>query len=139
MPGSALLSVAGRQQEDGLRYASFLWPRRPGGDGEDRENLFRVVVLGCPTTPARLLAVVLLSPLPRAPLTRRELVILGFLLEGWSEQRIAVGLDLAVGAVSEITMRIVARLAAPDRHTALVRAARQGWFIPPCSGTPAGY
>ncbi|MGI5146792.1 hypothetical protein ACQEVC_10465 [Plantactinospora sp. CA-294935] len=148
-PDSALPGVALHQANHCGGSASFLWPvcvvrltcrsGSPAGEGhDDRSGLLQVTVLGCPTAPPSAVGVLVLSPLPggRSVLTRRELVVVGLLLEGWSDRRIAVGLDLPVGAVTETVARVVVGLDAPDRHAALLRAARRGWFIPPCAGRP---
>ncbi|WP_422772713.1 hypothetical protein ACN28C_06875 [Plantactinospora sp. WMMC1484] len=152
---SPLLAVIDQQapRRGSAGSVSFLWPvrplrpcrpRRPTGDAAyrpvggwgARDGLLRVVVLRC-VAGAVPLVVTMLAPLPqgRCVLNRRELVVLGLLLAGWSEQRIAVGLDLPVLAVAETVARVVAVLAAPDRHVALLRAARRGWFIPHRVGT----
>ncbi|GAA3744178.1 hypothetical protein GCM10022225_29740 [Plantactinospora mayteni] len=159
--GSALLAVVGEQAPDGDGSISFLWHARPlrrpssgsasppasppasrpasrpvGGAGDVRDGLLRVLVLGC-AAPSTLTRVVMLAPLPggRCPLNRRELVVLGLLLAGWTDERVAVGLDLPLAAVAEAVERSVAVLQAPDRHVALLRAARRGWFIPHLPGT----
>ncbi|MGX7676955.1 hypothetical protein [Plantactinospora sp. DSM 117369] len=136
-PDSALPGVALHQATHCGGSASFLWPVCVAGEErDDRSGLLQVAVLGCPTAPPSVAGVLVLSPLSggRSVLTRRELVVVGLLLEGWSDRRIAVGLDLPVGTVTETVARVVAGLDAPDRHTALLRAARRGWFIPPCAG-----
>ncbi|MFY1674107.1 hypothetical protein ACN27G_29850 [Plantactinospora sp. WMMB334] len=152
--GSPLLAMVDQQAPGDGGSVSFLWPvrpirpghrsgrgagraaYRPAGDWGVRDGLFRVVVLGC-TAGGVPLVVAMLAPVPRGrcPLDRRELVVLGLLLSGWTDQRIAVGLDLPVLAVAETVERLVAVLAAPDRHVALLRAARRGWFIPHRAGT----
>lgn len=133
-PGSTLLGVALRQVVHATSSVSFVWPVQAGSGGaDDREGFIRVTVLGCVTAPPKAVGVVVLSPLPggRSVLTRRELMVAGLLLEGWCEGRIGVAMDLPACAVAEIAERVTARLGAPDRQTALVRAARHGWFIPP--------
>ncbi|MEQ4300848.1 GAF domain-containing protein [Plantactinospora sp. B6F1] len=137
-PDSALPGIALHQASHCGGSASFLWPTDLGPDHDDRSGLLQVTVLGCPTAPPSVVGILVLSPLPggRSVLTRRELVTVGLLLEGWSDEHIAVGLDLPLGSVAETIARVVVGLDAPDRHTALLRAARQGWFIPPRPGRP---
>ncbi|GAB3965509.1 hypothetical protein V1634_24680 [Plantactinospora veratri] len=137
-PDSALPGVALHQAVHCGGSASFLWPACRGQEHDDRSGMLQVVVLGCATAPPSVVGVLVLSPLPggRSVLTRRELVVVGLLLEGWSDRRIAVGLDLPVGTVAETVARIVVKLDAPNRHAALLRTARHGWFIPPCTGRP---
>ncbi|MFC6018825.1 hypothetical protein ACFP2T_21765 [Plantactinospora solaniradicis] len=131
-PGSALLTTAARQHALGNGGGSFLWPVRPHTCNDEKDEFIRVVVLACPPEPSHLVALVLVSVVPsgRPVLSRDELMILGMLLEGWSDQRIAVAMDLPARAVAEMTHRLTMRLGAPDLHTALLRAARWGWFIP---------
>ncbi|MBF9134582.1 response regulator transcription factor [Plantactinospora sp. S1510] len=144
--GSALLGAAARQHAQGGGCVSFLWPasridddERDSLDDDERDSLVQVVVLGCPPYPSRLVAVVVRPPPAARPrLTRYELTVLSMLLDGWPEQRIAGAMGLSVYAVVETTERIVYRLGTRDRHAALLRAARQGWFIPHgFGGTPA--
>jgi hypothetical protein len=131
-PNSALLTTAARQHALGNGGGSFLWPARSHTRAEEKDEFVRVVVLNCPPEPSHLVALVLVSAVPegRPVLTRAELRALGMLLEGWSDQRIAVAMDLPARVVAEMIDRLTVRLGAPDRHTALLRAARQGWFIP---------
>ncbi|MBE1485817.1 GAF domain-containing protein [Plantactinospora soyae] len=131
-PDSALLPVAVRQQALTDGCGSFLWPVRPYPEADERDDFVRVAVLNCPPGRSQLVAVVVLSAPPgdRPVLSRSELRILGMLLDGWLDQRIAVAMDLPARVVAEMTDRITARLGAPDLHSALLRAARWGWFIP---------
>ncbi|WP_203867331.1 hypothetical protein [Plantactinospora endophytica] len=144
--GSTLLAVLDEHAPRGEGSVSFLWPvqsprrrssRRVGGRWEGRDGLLRVVVLGCAAALAPLVGVAMLAPLPagRCPLNLRELVLLGLLLAGWTDERVAVGLDLPIEAVGQAVERSISALQAPDRHVALLRAARWGWFIPHLSGT----
>ncbi|GIG88797.1 hypothetical protein [Plantactinospora endophytica] len=138
-PDSALPGVALRQAGEGGGSASFRWPvSGKTNEPDDCGGLLQATVLACPTGPPHVVGVLVLSPVPagRSVLTRRELVLVGLLLEGWSDQRIAVGLDLPVYSVVETAVRVTAKLGAPDRHSALVRAARGGLFIPYQPGRP---
>jgi DNA-binding NarL/FixJ family response regulator len=74
---------------------------------------------------------VLLSPPPHlCGLTRRELEVLGALTEGWSNARIAAVLAVTERTVAAHVEHIKAKLNAPSRTVAAVRAARQGVYIP---------
>ncbi|GAB3965515.1 hypothetical protein [Plantactinospora veratri] len=143
--GSTLLAAIDEYAPRGEGSVSFLWPvrqrrqppSRPARGGwEVRDELLRVVVLSCAAALSPLVGVAMLAPLPAGgcPLNRRELVVLGLLLAGWTEERVAVGLDLPGTAIADTVQRCVAGLEAPDRHVALLRAARRGWFIPHLPG-----
>jgi DNA-binding NarL/FixJ family response regulator len=92
----------------------------------------RVSALAVPAQPASHLAgAVLLSPPPHLyGLTHRELEVLGALTEGWSNARIAAALAVTERTVAAHIEHIKAKLAAPSRTVAAVRAARQGLYIP---------
>jgi DNA-binding CsgD family transcriptional regulator len=75
-------------------------------------------------------AVLLGPPGPLYGLTRRELEILGLLIEGWPNQRIASYLTIASRTVAAHLEHILAKLDATSRTTAAVRAFRQGLYLP---------
>lgn len=140
-PGSELLAAARQEITGAAGCVTFLWPVAParapmggaaGPDWAARDGLFRVTVLSCELPVTSLAGVVVLSPLPggRCLLNRRELVLVGLLLDGWTDARIAVGLDLPLSTVTETLARVMHVLGASERHVALLRAARRGWYIP---------
>ncbi|MFY1688632.1 hypothetical protein [Plantactinospora sp. WMMB782] len=141
--GSPLLPVIDELAPRTEGSVSFLWPvrQRRTASGRDApataDEFLRVVLLGCAAAPAPLFGLALLAPLPAgwAVLNRRELVLLGLLLAGWTEERVAVGLDLPLSTVADTVARTVVALGAPDRHVALLRAARRGWFVPHRTGS----
>ncbi|MEV4624981.1 LuxR C-terminal-related transcriptional regulator [Micromonospora sp. NPDC049523] len=126
---SAVLRVAASGLAEGDVHMSFLCPYRlpDGSDGH-----VRVTVLPCPVSvPAYLLAVVLISPPGHLRgLTRRELEILGLLVEGWANQRMASRLLIAPRTVAAHIAHILAKLDAPSRTLAAVRALRLGLYVP---------
>ncbi|MEE6258156.1 helix-turn-helix domain-containing protein [Plantactinospora sonchi] len=130
-PGSELLSVALGQTVEGQGWARFLWPATAGED-DGRTALVQVSVLGTGRTLPEVAGVVVLSRSPGDPClpARRELVMLGLLIEGWSEERIATALKVPLGTVAGMVERVVALLGARDLHAATLRAVRRGWFIP---------
>lgn len=138
-PGSTLLAAAAQQRDRGEGYVSFLWPTHPHAEADNQDDLVRVVVLDCAPQPAHPVAIVVLAAPPggQPGLTREELTVVGLLLDGWPNQRIAVAMDLLARAVADMIERIIIRLGAPDLHIALLRAARRGWFIPHCSVGPS--
>jgi AraC-like DNA-binding protein/DNA-binding CsgD family transcriptional regulator len=127
--GSPVLTVAARQLADGASYASFLCPCA-GREPEGRH--VRVTVLACPAqAPYHLVAVVVLSaPGDIYGLTGRELEILGLLIEGWSNRRIAAVLDISEYATAAHLEYIGVKLDASTRVLAMLRAARRGLYVP---------
>ncbi|MDG4790651.1 LuxR C-terminal-related transcriptional regulator [Micromonospora sp. WMMD1102] len=128
-PGSPVLRAAAGSLAEGEPHAAFLCPDHSGSPYRD---LLRISVLACPDhVPAYLRAVVLVAPPGDLHgLTRRELEILGMLVEGWSNQRIADSLVIAHRTVAAHVEHILAKLAAPSRTLAAVRAFRLGLYVP---------
>jgi DNA-binding CsgD family transcriptional regulator len=76
-------------------------------------------------------AVVLLSPHgDMRGLTLRELEILGMLVEGWPNDRIAGALFVTRRTVNAHLEHIRAKLDAPTRTLAAVHALRFGLYVP---------
>jgi DNA-binding NarL/FixJ family response regulator len=71
-------------------------------------------------------------------LTPRELEVLGLLVEGCSNQQIARALVVAPRTVAAHLEHVLAKLDAPSRTLAAVRAEREGLYVPqvapPCRG-----
>jgi DNA-binding CsgD family transcriptional regulator len=126
--GSAALAAAQRLAEDAV-CGSFVcpWPEEIAY-GE----LLRLTVLTRrPEFPVRWAAVALVSPLgDRRGLTRRELQILGLLIEGWLNLRIATALFIAERTVATHVEHILVKLDAPSRTLAAARALRLGLYVP---------
>ncbi len=127
-PGSEALGVAEKLSHE-IAHGSFLYPLP---DGESLDGHARLTVLACPPqAPYRLAAVVLVSPTGETHgLTRRELQIAGLLIEGWPNQRIAAALYIADRTVATHVEHILAKLHAPTRALAAVRALRYGLYVP---------
>jgi DNA-binding NarL/FixJ family response regulator len=106
--------------------------RRGGPDRPQRAVLARITVLSCGGQPARHLAGVLVVSPPGNlhGLTTRGLEVLGLLVEDWSVRRIGAALDLSVPTVADRVERILTKLTATSRTVAVVRALRQGLYIP---------
>jgi DNA-binding CsgD family transcriptional regulator len=126
--GSALLPVAAPQLE-GLALTSFL---SPYPDHKSGGRHVRVTVLACPPDlPDYLTAIVLLSPaLDLHGLTPRELEIMGLLVEGWPNARIAAALFVTESTIATHVEHILAKLAVPARSSAAVLALRIGLYVP---------
>jgi DNA-binding CsgD family transcriptional regulator len=131
-PGSEALAVAERLSRE-VVCGSFLCPLPDGDDG-----LARLTVLACPPqAPYRLTGVAIISPPDDLRgLTRRELQIAGLLVEGWPNQRIATKLFIAERTVATHVEHILAKLDAPTRASAAVRALQSGLYMP-CQVTTA--
>jgi hypothetical protein len=127
--GSPVVRVAVARLRAGCRHATFLCPdaSSPAGAG-----LVRVTVLGCarPHLDHLLAAVTLSPPGHLRGLTRRQLQLLGLLIEGWSDPRIAAVLDTTENDIADRFGPILAAFHAPDRVTVAVRADREGLYLP---------
>lgn len=127
--GSAVLAVATRQLPVSRGYESFLCPD-VGRDAVDSH--VRITMLACPPdTPQYVTGVVLLSPSGDLHgLTGRELEILGLIIEGWPNRRIAAALFVAERTVAAHVEHILPKLGASTRTLAAVRALRLGLYVP---------
>jgi DNA-binding CsgD family transcriptional regulator len=134
--GSGVLALASERLAAGRVYSSFLCPYSATDAGV---GMVLITMLACPSdAPYNLVAVVLVSP-PNdlRGLTRRELEILGLLVEGWSNFRIATAMVVARRTVNSHLEHILAKLGAPSRTLAAVRALRFGLYVPrPLNGVP---
>ncbi|MGY1833413.1 response regulator transcription factor [Geodermatophilus sp. SYSU D01180] len=132
--GSPVLDAARAATRSGQVYASFLWPRggRHAPDGHVRVT----VLTGTGDEFHVLSGMVLLSPSgDLRGLTPRELEVLGLLIEGYANQEIARALVVAPRTVAAHLEHILAKLGAPSRTLAAVRAERAGLYVP--AGTSA--
>jgi DNA-binding CsgD family transcriptional regulator len=129
-PGSGVLAAAGVQLAQGGPHASFLTPL-PAADGAQAHA--RITVLAAPPDLRPFAAaVVLVSPAGDLHgLSGRELEVLGLLVTGASNQRIAVALGIRARTAAAHVDHVRAKLAAPSRTTAAARALRLGLFVPP--------
>jgi DNA-binding CsgD family transcriptional regulator len=131
--GSAVLTAASGQLAQGGAYASFLAPLPDREDAQGGETHVRITVLATPSD-LRVFAaaVVLVSPAGDLQgLSRRELQVLGVLLTGAPDERIAAALGISARTVAGHVENLRAKLAAPSRTTAAARAFRLGLFVPP--------
>ncbi|MGY1814411.1 response regulator transcription factor [Blastococcus sp. SYSU D00820] len=126
---SPVVTIARSCIEDGQVFTSFLWPRggRHAPDGHVRVT----VLAGTDEAPASVLGTVVLSPVTDLRgLTPRELEVLGLLIDGCSNQEIARALVVAPRTVAAHLEHILAKLDAPTRTLAAVRAEREGLYVP---------
>ena len=126
--GSGVLAAAAEQLAEGSPHASFLAPL-PDTDGG--ETHARITVLAAPPDLQLFAAaVVLVSPAGDLHgLSRRELQVLGLLVTGASNERIAAALDITARTVAVHVDHVRAKLAAPSRTAAAARALRLGLFV----------
>lgn len=129
VPGSPVLAIARERIDDGHLCSSFLWPL--GGPHAPAGHV-RVTALAVPEDlPTGLTGLALLSPAPDLHhLTPRELEVLGLLVEGCSNQEIARALVVAPRTVAAHLEHVLAKLGAPTRTLAAVRAEREGLYVP---------
>jgi DNA-binding CsgD family transcriptional regulator len=127
--GSAVLAAVGRQLRDGPGRISFLCPD-PNDSGRDDHQ--RITALVCaPEHPGQVATVVVISPPGEMyKLTGRELEILGFVIEGWPNNRIAGDLFITERTVAAHVEHILAKLGVANRTVAAVQALRWGLYIP---------
>jgi len=125
--GTAVLELAHADIRAGHTYTTFLWPTE-----HERATHVRVTVIAATdATPTMHVGVVLLSPPAELRgLTPRELEVLGYVVDGCSNQEIAHRLVLAPRTVAAHLEHILAKLEAPTRTLAAVRASREGLFVP---------
>ncbi|MDQ7903864.1 LuxR C-terminal-related transcriptional regulator [Phytohabitans sp. ZYX-F-186] len=125
--GSRVLGVAVRQLGE-MAHTAFLCPY--DADGEDRH--LRVTVIACPDLPpAHVMAAVVVAPTgDLSRLTRRELEVLGLIVEGFSNRRIASTFLLTERTIATHLEHILTKLDAPTRTLAAVYALRRGLYIP---------
>jgi DNA-binding CsgD family transcriptional regulator len=128
-PGSAVLAAATVQLAEGGPHTAFL-ARLPYVQGE--ETHARITVLAAPTDLRRFATtVVLVSPAGDLHgLSHRELQVLGVLVTGASNQRIAMTLGITSRTVEVHVEHARSKLAAPSRTAAAARALRLGLFVP---------
>jgi DNA-binding CsgD family transcriptional regulator len=124
-PASCALVAAEQVARENV-HGSFLVPL------PDAEGCLRVTVLACPAgLSGRWAAAVVVSPPGDVHrLTHREIQILGLLIEGWPNPRIAAALYISERTVATHVEHILAKLGAASRTLAAARALRAGAYIP---------
>ena len=132
--GSGVLAAAAGQLAEGGSQISFLAPLQAdgGAPGDGAETFVRITVLAAPPQVRRFAtAVVLAGPAGDLHgLSAQELRVLGLLLTGASNERIAVALGITSRTVDGHVVRVRAKLAARSRTAAATRALRLGLFVP---------
>jgi DNA-binding CsgD family transcriptional regulator len=132
--GSDVLAAAVAQLGDGGIQISFLAPLADGrSPAEDADTHVRITVLAAPPDVRRFAtAIVLACPAGDLHgLSPQELQVLGLLVTGASNERIAVALGITRRTVEGHVDHVRAKLAARSRAAAVARALRLGLFVPP--------
>lgn len=132
-PGSPALAIARSVLVAGGLHRSFLWPL----DGRHAPGHARITVLTrAQDLPVRIIGIAIVSqPGNLHGLTARELEVLGLIVEGRSNRQIAGALVVSQRTVATHVEHILAKLQAPTRTHAALRAERAGLYVPPA---PAG-
>jgi DNA-binding NarL/FixJ family response regulator len=68
------------------------------------------------------------APERPGPLSPREMEVLSYVAEGWSNKQVAAELHLSEQTVKNCLSDILRKLDAEDRTQAVVRALREGWL-----------
>jgi DNA-binding CsgD family transcriptional regulator len=126
---SPALAAAREALDAGRRCSSFLWPQggRHAPDGHARIT----ALASGEDVPACLTGTVLVSPPgDLRGLTPRELEVLGLLVDGRSNAQMAAELVVAQRTVAAHVEHVLAKLSAPSRTLAAVRAERTGLYVP---------
>jgi DNA-binding CsgD family transcriptional regulator len=128
--GSVAVKLARQTLVAGQEYRSFMWPTTD--DGSDRACHVRMTVLAATDVPAFVLGTLLITPQADCRgLTRRELQVLGLVVDGRSNQQIASRLSITPRTVATHVEHILHKLEVPTRTLAAVRAEREGCHVPP--------
>jgi DNA-binding CsgD family transcriptional regulator len=110
-------------------HTAFVWPL--GGRHAPAGHMRITALAAAEDVPAPLIGVVLVAPPgDLRGLTARELEILGFLIDGWSNGEIARWLVVAQRTVAAHLEHILAKLQSHTRTLAAVRAEREGLYVP---------
>ena len=127
--GSPVVEIARQTLVGGQVFRSFLWP---DDDGAGAAGHGRMTVLAATDVPDFVQGILLVSPGAdcQGP-TPRELVVLGLLVDGRSNQQIARRLSIALRTVAAHVEHILHKLEVPTRTLAAVRAEREGCHVPP--------
>jgi DNA-binding CsgD family transcriptional regulator len=129
-PDSPAVDAARAALAAGHIYTSFLWPM--GGRHAPGGHTRITAMARTDDVPPDLTGMALVSPPgDLRHLTPRELEVLGLLIDGRSNSEIATALVVAQRTVAAHLEHILAKLRAPSRTLAAVRALRDGLYVPP--------
>lgn len=134
--GSGVLAAATAQLNEGGLHASFLAPLPVTGDEaavDGAATHVRITVLAAPPDVRCFAAAVVVVGPPGElhRLSAQELQVLGLLVTGASNERIAVALGISRRTVEGHVDHVRTKLAGRSRTAAVARALRLGLFVPP--------
>jgi DNA-binding CsgD family transcriptional regulator len=135
--GSAVLAAGASQLAEGGTHVSFLAPFPvTAGDGaaaDGRGSHLQITVLAVPRDVRHFAAAVVLAAPVRElhGLSAQELQVLGLLVTGASNERIAAALGITRRTVDGHVDHVRAKLGGRSRTAAAARALRLGLFVPP--------
>ena len=125
---SGVVDLARHALLAGQVYRSFMWPTQ---NGPHVTGHARMTVLASTDVPPFVLGTVLMTAeVDTGGLTARELEVLGFLVDGHSNQQVAQHLVIAPRTVAAHVEHILHKLDVPTRTLAAVRAEREGCYVP---------
>jgi DNA-binding CsgD family transcriptional regulator len=127
--GSPLLTMIDHRLADGEAWISFLWP---WATDDAVAGHLRITAFACPAeSPYFITGVVLVSPAGDLHgLTARELEILGLIVTGWPNRRMATSLFITERTVAAHVEHILSKLGVASRTLAAVLAERSGLYVP---------
>ena len=125
---SLVLQMARETLLAGQVYRCFTWLAHTD---PHTTGCARITVLGATDVPAFVLGTVLVVPHVECHgLTRRELEVLGLIVDGCSNQQIARRLTVTPRTVAAHVEHILHKLDVPTRTLAAVQAEREGCYVP---------
>lgn len=125
---SRVVEIARQTLLSGQVYRSFMWPTQ---DGLGAISHARLTILAAAEAPAFVLGTVLVTPeVDCRGLTPRELQVLGLVVDGYSNQQIAVRLLVAPRTVAAHVEHLLHKLEVTTRTSAAVLAEREGCYVP---------
>ena len=123
-----ILRTARQALLGGQLYRSFTWP---ADDGPDVAGHAHITVLAPTDVPSFVLGTVLAGPqMDCRGLTRREMEVLGLIVDGRSNQQIARRLAVAPRTVAAHVEHILHKLEVSTRTLAAIQAEREGCYVP---------
>jgi DNA-binding CsgD family transcriptional regulator len=127
--GSQVVAIASDRLRTHQSPISFLCPY-PGHNSDD---YLRVTVIACPPVRSSQFAelVIVSSPGDLHGLTRRELEVLGLVIDGSTNRQIASALFIAQRTVAAHLEHIRSKLDVPTRTAAAIRSLDQALYVPP--------
>jgi DNA-binding NarL/FixJ family response regulator len=125
---SRVVPTALAKLTDRRTQTAFLCPDPRGSD-----DYVRITAIACPPqVRSFFVAIILISPSgDLCGLTRRELEVLGFVIDGRANQYIAHTLFITERTVAAHLEHIRAKLGAPTRTVAAVRSLNLALYVPP--------